>query len=418
MTVPFRLRRQDRPDFEAVLYLALNTPDIRSALGADPTSRTSARLRLRALTDADEIAAASQDEYATYLALHAPAHESGDDRPASSSVLSALAVLTPAVAATAAAALLVLGYTLQLAHVQSSLAGSLVTTGWILALIGAVSALIALVAVLTQAVRRQGGPARPARVEQARLEWQRALLAQGMLPRLRHYLSETPFHRAPPGSAPPTGDDLPHIRPQSPPHHARGSRMSINLNKGQQISLQKADGNALTTVRMGLGWQAAPRKGFLAKLTGGGEIDLDASAILFAGGKPVDVVFFQHLTSDDGSVRHTGDNLTGGAGTGGDDESILVDLTRVPAHVDQIVFTVNSFTGQTFAEVQNAFCRLVDETNGTELARYTLTGGGRHTAQIMAKVRRGPGGWQMQAIGEPSTGRTFQDLLPTITPHL
>ncbi|MFC8428099.1 TerD family protein [Streptomyces sp. NPDC057253] len=194
--------------------------------------------------------------------------------------------------------------------------------------------------------------------------------------------------------------------------------MSINLNKGQQVSLQKADGNALTTVRMGLGWQAAPRKGFLAKLTGGGEIDLDASAVLFAGGEPVDVVFFQHLTSNDGSVRHTGDNLTGGAGTGGDDESILVDLTRVPAHVDQIVFTVNSFTGQTFAEVQNAFCRLVDETTGTELARYTLTGGGRHTAQIMAKVRRGSGGWAMQAIGEPSTGRTFQDLLPTITPYL
>lgn len=159
--------------------------------------------------------------------------------------------------------------------------------------------------------------------------------------------------------------------------------MSINLNKGQQISLQKADGNALTTVRMGLGRQSAPRKGFLAKFTGGGEIDLDASAILFAGGEPVDVVYFQHLTSDDGSVRHTGDNLTGGTGTGGDDESILVD-----------------------------------ETTETELARYTLTGGGRHTAQIMAKVRRGSGGWQMQAIGEPSTGRTFQDLLPTITPHL
>lgn len=116
-----------------------------------------------------------------------------------------------------------------------------------------------------------------------------------------------------------------------------------------------------------------------------------------------------HLASDDGSVRHTGDNLTGG-----DDESIVVDLTRVPARVDQIVFTVNSFTGQTFAEVQNAFCRLVDETTGTGLAHYTLTGGGRHTAQIMAKVRRGAGGWEMKAIGEPASGRTFQDLLPTI----
>ncbi|WP_267243596.1 TerD family protein [Streptomyces sp. PR69] len=194
--------------------------------------------------------------------------------------------------------------------------------------------------------------------------------------------------------------------------------MSINLSKGQQISLSKADGNALTSVRMGLGWQAAPRKGFLAKLTGGSEIDLDASAVLFAAGQPVDVVFFQHLVSDDGSVRHTGDNLTGGAGAGGDDEAILVELARVPAHVDQIVFTVNSFTGQTFAEVQNAFCRLVDETAGAELARYTLTGGGHHTAQIMAKVYRTGGGWQMKAIGEPATGRTFQDLLPAIAPHL
>ncbi|WP_411150520.1 TerD family protein [Streptomyces sp. A30] len=194
--------------------------------------------------------------------------------------------------------------------------------------------------------------------------------------------------------------------------------MSVNMTKGQQISLNKADGSALTSVRMGLGWQAAPRKGFLAKLTGGSDIDLDASAVLFAAGQPVDVVFFQHLVSDDGSVRHTGDNLTGGAGSGGDDEAVLVDLARVPAQVDQIVFTVNSFTGQTFAEVQNAFCRLVDETTGAELARYTLTGGGKHTAQIMAKVHRTGGSWQMKAIGEPATGRTFQDLLPAIAPHL
>ncbi|MFI2634331.1 TerD family protein [Streptomyces collinus] len=193
--------------------------------------------------------------------------------------------------------------------------------------------------------------------------------------------------------------------------------MSVNLGKGQQISLSKSDGTTLTSVRMGLGWQAAPRKGFLAKLTGTREIDLDASAVLIAAGQPADVVFFRHLVSDDGSVRHTGDNLTGGVGTA-DDEAILVDLARVPSHIDQIVFTVNSFTGQTFAEVQNAFCRLVDETTGAELARYTLTGGGDHTAQIMAKVHRSGGGWQMQAIGAPATGRTFQDLLPAIAPHL
>ncbi len=97
---------------------------------------------------------------------------------------------------------------------------------------------------------------------------------------------------------------------------------------------------------------------------------------------------------------------------------ILVDLGQVPDRVDQIVFTVNSFTGQTFAEVENAFCRLVDETTGQELARYTLSGGGTHTAQIMAKLHRDGGSWQLKAIGEPAAYRTFQDLLPAVAAHL
>ena len=214
MTAPFRLRPEDRPDFEAVLHLALNTPDIRSALSADPTGRTSARLRLRALTDADEITAAARAEYDTYLALHLSAHENDSEPPAGHGLPTAVAVLTPAVAATSAAALLVLGYTLELTDVPSSLAGSLVTAGWILALITATSTLIALAAVLAQAVRRRGGSVPAARLEQARLDWQRALLAQGMLPRLRHYLSDAPFrHTAPDTDSPlPTDDDLPHTR--------------------------------------------------------------------------------------------------------------------------------------------------------------------------------------------------------------
>ncbi|MEW2132325.1 TerD family protein [Streptomyces sp. NPDC005435] len=192
--------------------------------------------------------------------------------------------------------------------------------------------------------------------------------------------------------------------------------MTVNLSKGQAISLEKQDGGSLTAVRMGLGWQAAKRRGLFGSRTR--EIDLDASAVLFAEKQPVDVVFFRHLVSDDGSVRHTGDNLVGGVGHGGDDESVLVDLQRVPAHVDQIVFTVNSFSGQTFQEVENAFCRLVDETNGQELARYTLAGGGEYTAQIMAKVHRAGQGWKLTALGEPARGRTFQDLMPAILPHL
>ncbi|MFI6438414.1 hypothetical protein [Streptomyces sp. NPDC050759] len=210
MTAPFRLRPGDRPDFEAVLHLALNTSDIRTALAADPTGRTAALLRLRALTDADEIAAAARDEYDTYLALHSPVHENDEDRPADNSLLPALALLTPAVAGTSGAVLLMLGYVLRLTDAQRSLADSLITAGWILALIAARGTLIAFAALLTHAVRRQGGPRQSAHLKQARLNWQQELLTQGMLPRLCHYMSEATSRSAAPESHPPTGDGLPH----------------------------------------------------------------------------------------------------------------------------------------------------------------------------------------------------------------
>jgi tellurium resistance protein TerZ len=189
--------------------------------------------------------------------------------------------------------------------------------------------------------------------------------------------------------------------------------MTVTLSKGQKVSLRKQNGGTLTTVRMGLGWDAVKKRGLFGMRAQ--SIDLDASALLFdTAGNLVDQVWFRQLTSRDGSVRHTGDNRTG-AGDG-DDESIQVDLTRVPGEVSTLVFTVNSFTGQDFSQIENAFCRLVDETgNGAEIAKYNLSGSGSHTAQIMAKVSREGSGWSMTALGIPATGRTFRDLLPTIT---
>lgn len=189
--------------------------------------------------------------------------------------------------------------------------------------------------------------------------------------------------------------------------------MTVSMVKGQRISLEKPDGGGLSMVRMGLGWDAIKKKGFFG--TREQEVDLDATVVLFADNQITDVVYFGALTSKDGSVRHTGDNRTG-AGDG-DDESIIVDLGRLPVHVTSLVFTVSSFQGQTFDEVENAFCRLVDETTGTELARYTLTGGGRHTSMIMARVYRHGPGWKMNAIGEPTQGRSFQDMLPVIATY-
>ncbi len=192
--------------------------------------------------------------------------------------------------------------------------------------------------------------------------------------------------------------------------------MTISLQKGQRVSLAKRGGGSLSLVRMGLGWDAVRKRGLFGSRSQ--SIDLDASALLFdAAGGLVDAVWFRQLRSRDGSVQHTGDNLTG-AGDG-DDESVLVDLARLPASITQIVFTVNSFTGQDFSQIENAFCRLVDETTNEELARYELSGSGQHNAQIMAKVgRAAEGGWTMTAIGAIATGRTFQDLLPAVAGHL
>jgi len=188
--------------------------------------------------------------------------------------------------------------------------------------------------------------------------------------------------------------------------------MSVSLSKGQKVSLTKRDGGTLTRVRMGLGWDAVKKKGLFGGLKSQ-SIDLDASALLFdAQGNLVDQVWFRQLKSKDGSVRHTGDNLTG-AGEG-DDESIQVNLTALPHSVTTLVFTVNSFTGQDFSQIENAFCRLVDETSGAEIARYELSGSGRHNAQIMAKVGRDGTGWSMTALGIPASGRTFRDLLPAL----
>ena len=190
--------------------------------------------------------------------------------------------------------------------------------------------------------------------------------------------------------------------------------MAISLTKNQTISLEKTAGSGLRNITMGLGWDVAKPKGFLAKLTGGGDsIDLDASALFFdASGTLTDSVWFRQLKSKDGSVEHTGDNRTG-AGDG-DDEQIKVDLGRIPASVQTIVFTVNSFLGQDFGKVENAYCRLVNDQGKTEIARFNLSSGGAHTGQVMARLYREGQGWNMQALGTPSKGRTFQDMLPDI----
>jgi tellurium resistance protein TerZ len=189
--------------------------------------------------------------------------------------------------------------------------------------------------------------------------------------------------------------------------------MAITLVKGQKISLQKEGGGGLTKVVMGLGWDPVKKKSGFFSMAKAPDIDLDASCALFDENKNVvDVVSFQQLRSKDGSINHSGDNLTG-AGEG-DDERINVNLQNVPANVKYMAFVVTSYRGQTFNDVENAYCRLVDETSNQEIARYTLSGGGNNTAMIMAKLYRHQGEWKMHALGDPANGRVVRDLLPNV----
>jgi tellurium resistance protein TerZ len=183
--------------------------------------------------------------------------------------------------------------------------------------------------------------------------------------------------------------------------------MAISLQKGQQISLAKEAGPSLGLVRMGLGWDAIKKKGFLG--FGGGQVavDLDANALLFdAGGNLVDAVWFRQLQSKDGSIRHS------------DDETIEVDLARLPASVVTVIFSVNNYTGQDFSQIENAYCRLVNLQGEKEIARYNLSAQGGHSAMILASLKRQGNDWTMTAIGATSRGRTYNDNLPDMRPYL
>ena len=199
--------------------------------------------------------------------------------------------------------------------------------------------------------------------------------------------------------------------------------MSINLTKGEKLSLEK-DNKGLTKVFMGLGWDpvdqgAGKKKGFFSTLFGGGggggstDIDLDASVIVMDSARKVlDTVYFGQLDSKSGSglgaIRHGGDNLTG-AGDG-DDEIIYVNLPKLNNDVKFLVFTVNSFSRQTFNEVENAVARLVDETSKSEICKYILTEQGNHTAVVMASLEKTGAGWVMTAHGITGQGRTVHEM--------
>ncbi|MFD3695868.1 TerD family protein [Streptomyces sp. NPDC058646] len=176
----------------------------------------------------------------------------------------------------------------------------------------------------------------------------------------------------------------------------------VNLQKNQTVSLVKGGRPLLSQVKMGLGWEPAFR---------GKDIDLDASVIAYGPQRNhLDSCYFGKLSILNGSIKHSGDNLTGeGAG---DDEVIVVDLGRLPADATGLVFTVNSFSGQKFTEVAKAYCRLIDAASGEELVRFDLTGAEPQTGVMMAKlIKQFTGEWEMTAMGEFVKSRTVRGMV-------
>ncbi len=177
--------------------------------------------------------------------------------------------------------------------------------------------------------------------------------------------------------------------------------MAVNLIKGQRVNLDKGMQMAL----IGLGWNTN-------KYDGGYDFDLDASAFMLGANgkvrKDSDFIFYHNLDSEDGSVHHTGDNLTGGDDTG-DDEVIVIDFAKVPADIEKIAITVTIYDAeirrQNFGQVSNAYVRVArmadpQDMAGTEMIRFNL---GEEfsveTALVVCELYRSGGLWKFNAVG-------------------
>ena len=187
--------------------------------------------------------------------------------------------------------------------------------------------------------------------------------------------------------------------------------MAVNLQKGQKVSLKKSDGKKLSRLMVGLGWDAAEKKGgFFSNLFGGTkDIDCDASVFVCQGGKFVDkddLVYFGNLEHNSKAIKHMGDNLTGEGE--GDDEQIFVDLDKIPAQYDKLIFVVNIYKAvdrkQHFGMIKNAYIRIIDNDTREELCRFNLSEDYTDMLSMIAgEVYRYKGEWKFNAIGSGTT---------------
>ena len=176
--------------------------------------------------------------------------------------------------------------------------------------------------------------------------------------------------------------------------------MAVNLRKGERVNLEKG----MTMALVGLGWD-------VNQYDGAADFDLDASAFMLGKNgkvrKDEDFIFYGNLKSADGSVRHTGDNLTGEGD--GDDEVLIIDFTKVPADVEKIAITVTIYEAperrQNFGQVSNAYVRVArmagpEDMVGTEVLKFDLMEEfSIETALVVCEIYRHNGDWKFNAVG-------------------
>ena len=199
--------------------------------------------------------------------------------------------------------------------------------------------------------------------------------------------------------------------------------MAINLQKGQRVDLTKGN-PGLSNILVGLGWDPVQQNksgGLLGSLFGGGataNVDCDASVIMLNNQDKVqsnsDVIYFGNLTSKDGSVRHSGDNLTGDGD--GDDEQVHIELSKVPAHVQKLVFVVNIYDAvkrrQHFGMIRNAFIRIVNPLNSQALIHYNLTDDySGKTSLIVGEIYRNGNDWKFAAVGTGTNAGSLGEVV-------
>lgn len=173
--------------------------------------------------------------------------------------------------------------------------------------------------------------------------------------------------------------------------------MGVSLKKGGNVSLSKIAPD-LKKISVGLGWNA--------RTTSGAAFDLDACAFMLNGDtvrSDTDFIFYNQLRSSCGSVEHQGDNRTGEGD--GDDEIIKVNLDKLPNNVSKIVFTVTIHEGlergQNFGQVNDAYVRVLNDEDGSELARYDLTeDAATIVSMIFCEIYRHGSEWKLRAVGQ------------------